>query len=760
MFAALAVLLLPTSLATAAHAQTQSALADWRQAVDGSGGATAARAGASAVPSAPYSVISAAQSASAATRYFTSISQARAFAQKQKAAIVVNNNTGLILYSNVVALYEVHTPPAASGGGSATGSVSSSVYSNLGDAIAAATSQTNATVVNRLTGAVLWSNASDYVVTAGGATQEFQTYEAALADASANQNASIAAMPSGMVIWRSNYAVDVGGAFTRSFFTLTDAEAYAAQQTDSQVVDISTGAVVWDNIPKYAVYQNGTLMKQFTSQSAAVAYANTLSGATVEQLSNQAVVYSNVPNYLVEAGGTVVKTFGSQAPAQAYAATVTGSLVVQESNGQIVYAQAGPYGVYQYLGLLKTFPSSAAAIAYAKTQSHVQVVDQATAAVLYSNYPASGVKTPIGDTFTVQNGMVVDHWGPSNIVLAPAPVFMKPGTTYVSNDYYHWYAQQPNGDVYVGTWENPYQTFNLETASSLTAAQINAFFAQHASSNSVLQNSGQFFIEAEKAYGVNAQYLVAHAIIESNWGTSYFATNRSNLFGYQAYTTNPNAAATFRSVEYDINFQGWFVRNTYLNPSGLFYNGPNLDGMNVDYATDPYWSNSIARVMAEIAPFSPAVAGQPQLPESGTRPFFPYPTGAKGLATVTMAVYSFPADATTGTPTVLATIPKGQVFTVLGDSPGWDRVVTASGVTGYVNWNDVSLQNVLEVTGINAGSTLAVLQQASGSSPAIDQVTNGVYLVYSGAPTNGWYHIVDGNGKTGWVWHQYVMVIH
>ncbi len=759
MFAAFALLLLPGSWATAVHAQTRSALADWRQAVDGGGGVAASRAGTTSVPSAPYSVISAAQRANSTTRYFSNLVQAQTFAKGQQSAIVVNNDTGLIMYSNVVALYEVHTPALTPNGSGGTGTVSSAVYTNLGDAIAAASSQSNATVVNRLTGAVLWSNASDYAVTANGSTQEYQTYEDALAAAGANQNASIAALPSGMVIWRSNYAVDVGNAFSRSFFTLTDAEAYAAQQTDSQVVDIATGTVVWDNIPQYAVYQNGALMKEFASQSAAVSYANTLSGATVEQLSNQAVVYSNVPNYLVEAGGTVVKTFGAQAQAQAYAATVSGSLVVQESTGQIVYTQAGPYGVYQYLGLLKTFPTSSAAIAYAKTQGHVQVVDKATNAVLYSNYPSS-VKTPYGDTFTVQNGMVVDHWGQSNTVLAPAPVFMKPGTTYVSNDYYHWYAVQQNGDVYVGTWENPYRTFNLETGSTLTAAQINAFFAKNASSSSVLQNSGKFFIEAEKAYGVNAQYLVAHAIIESAWGTSYFAMNRNNLFGYQAYTSNPNAAATFRSVEYDINFQAWFVRNSYLNASGLFFNGPNLDGMNVDYATATYWSNSIARVMSQIAPFSASIAGQPQLPEQGARPFFPYPTGAKGMATVTMNVYSFPPDATTGTPTVLGAIPKGQIFSVAGDSPGWDRVTTASGVTGFVNWNDVSLQNVLEVTGINAGSTLAVLAQSSGSSPAIDQVTNGVYLVYSGSPVNGWYHIVDGNGKTGWVWHQYVMVIH
>ena len=79
-----------------------------------------------------------------------------------------------------------------------------------------------------------------------------------------------------------------------------------------------------------------------------------------------------------------------------------------------------------------------------------------------------------------------------------------------------------------------------------------------------------------------------------------------------------------------------------------------------------------------------------------------------------------------------------------------------------MNWNDVSLQNMLAVTGINYGSTLAVNSAANPSSvkDTIDKLTNGAYLVLLKAPGNGWDYVADGNGKVGWVSSRYVQVIH
>ena len=55
---------------------------------------------------------------------------------------------------------------------------------------------------------------------------------------------------------------------------------------------------------------------------------------------------------------------------------------------------------------------------------------------------------------------------------------------------------------------------------------------------------GTAFIAAEKRYGVNARFLLAAAMHESGWGTSYISRDKHNLFGYNAYDRDPLRFAT------------------------------------------------------------------------------------------------------------------------------------------------------------------------------------------------------------------------
>lgn len=668
---------------------------------------------------------------------------------------VIDMSTGRIVQSNVVNPYRIQSSATFA---SANSLPSSSTYKTLDQAIAATTSLQEVYIINRETGAIVYSKMDNYEVSLGTGLTPYQSLQDALAAARQAPQGSVYSTITHQALFTAQYDVYVNNQFVDSFQTLQHAIQSTSATPNSEIKSVSTNKDVWDNILRYNVYQNGVLVKQFSTEQEALAYVKGLKDVSVSSIATGAVVFSNVPAYVVEVGSNTVSSFTTESAAIAAAKALPNSVVIQLSTNQIVWSNAGAFGVYRYLQLVRSFQSEQAAITYAKTLDHVQVIETATHQVDYSNYPTS-VSSPYGDTFTNVNGMVVDHWGPEVTTLAPAPSFMQSGVTYVSNDYDHWYAETPSGVTYVGQWENPYQTMNLETSSTLTAQEINAFFAAHAASNSVLQNSGAYFIEAEQAYGVNAQYLVAHAIIESAWGTSYFARARNNLFGYEAYTSNPNAAATFRSVEYDINFQAWFVRNLYLNPAGSFYNGPNLNGMNVDYATDPYWANSIARVMSMIAPYSQSTGSQPLMPVQSTRPFFPYPMGARGYTSVMMNVYQAPNDTGTMQP-LLGVIPKGSYFNVYGDSPGWDKVALPSGQTGFVDWNQVSLQNVVEVNGLSEGGVLNVHQSNSLSSPVIDTVTNGQYLVLLAPSAGGFSEIVDGQGKKGYVNSQYVVTIH
>ena len=691
------------------------------------------------------------------TMSFSTMADAMKWGQAHNNAVVINIKSDQVIYSSVSQPYAVEYLQTTG----STAIAPTQSYATYALAIAAASQSSNISyVVNLVTGAVLWSNVQgNYVVQGNSSSAQYQFLADALSAAATQPTTSVVNVASGQIVWNAAYQVNINGSFSKSFFTLSDAQAYAVQNAMSDVIDNSTGTVVWSNIPNYDVYQNGILVKQFALESDAIAYAQASSNTTVVDISTQQTVYTNAPSYTVEVGTQTEKSFVDEASAIAYAKTLSGAVVIQISTNQVVWSSVGLYGVYRYLQLVRSFTSEQSAISFAKTLDHVQVINTKANQVVYSNYPTN-VTSPNGDTFTVQNNMLIDQWGKENITWAPAPSFMTTGQTYVTEDYTHWYEVESSGDVYVGNWENPYRTMNLMTPSNLTANQINSFIASHAVGSSVLQNKGAYFIEAEKQFGVNAQYLVAHAIIESGWGTSNFAKNRDNLFGYEAYTSNPNAAATFRSIEYDINFEAWFVRNDYLDSNGSFFNGPNLDGMNVDYATDPYWSNSIARIMSEIASYSPSLANQPLMPELSTRVVFPYPPGATGNAVNNIVVYSSPNDAT-ATPQVVGNIAKGASFPVLGDTPGWDEVTLPNKQTGFVNWNLVSLENVMEVTGINYGSTLGIHSATvSSNSNILDSVSNGVYLVLINNAGNGWDYVVDGNGKTGWVSNQNVMQIH
>ncbi|MFD1675685.1 peptidoglycan-binding protein [Alicyclobacillus fodiniaquatilis] len=133
----------------------------------------------------------------------------------------------------------------------------------------------------------------------------------------------------------------------------------------------------------------------------------------------------------------------------------------------------------------------------------------------------------------------------------------------------------------------------------VNAQTINQYLTNH---DSPMNGLGESFMEAQSTYGVDANYLVSHAILESYWGQSQIALAKNNLFGYGAYDSNPGSdAGLFPSNDYAIRFQAWEVRNNYLNPGGSEYVSPTLNGMNVHYATDPQWATSIGGLMSQFA---------------------------------------------------------------------------------------------------------------------------------------------------------------
>jgi putative mannosyl-glycoprotein endo-beta-N-acetylglucosaminidase len=195
----------------------------------------------------------------------------------------------------------------------------------------------------------------------------------------------------------------------------------------------------------------------------------------------------------------------------------------------------------------------------------------------------------------VSDGMYVYHrYSPyTKVMVAYHNANMQVGKSYYSAD-----------GINFGTFklDHPFQFSNLKSRTNYTVADINRLYSIMGASDSKLAGKGATFKAAEQRYGVNALYLVAHSALESAWGRSKIAKDKNNFFGISAYDDSPYTSATkFDNVDSGILGAARWINSRYLHNSGYPANGVYLGnkagGMNVNYATAPYWGESIASIM-------------------------------------------------------------------------------------------------------------------------------------------------------------------
>ena len=195
----------------------------------------------------------------------------------------------------------------------------------------------------------------------------------------------------------------------------------------------------------------------------------------------------------------------------------------------------------------------------------------------------------------VSDGKYVYHrYSPyTKVMVAYHNANMQVGKSYYSAD-----------GINFGTFklDHPFQFSNLKSRTNYTAADINRLYSIMGASDSKLAGKGATFKAAEQRYGVNALYLVAHSALESAWGRSKIAKDKNNFFGISAYDDSPyTSAAKFDNVDSGILGAARWINSRYLHNSGYPANGAYLGnkagGMNVNYATAPYWGESIASIM-------------------------------------------------------------------------------------------------------------------------------------------------------------------
>ena len=231
--------------------------------------------------------------------------------------------------------------------------------------------------------------------------------------------------------------------------------------------------------------------------------------------------------------------------------------------------------------------------------------------------PLNNVKNP--SYYENINGELY-HWISTDITtegkgnkigIGVAPSYMKSGVKYYSYDGNYFYTDLSTliSDLKAGNKNNSvnkneayysyFQYLPFRSKTVYSASDLDRFIANNLKSNSVLRGTGQAFINAQNKYGVNAAIMLGIAINESGGGISELALYKNNIFGLEAYDSNPDDAKAFKSVEQCIDeFANYWISKGYGDPEdgrfyGGFLGGKNL-GANVQYASDPFWGEKAA----------------------------------------------------------------------------------------------------------------------------------------------------------------------
>ena len=241
-------------------------------------------------------------------------------------------------------------------------------------------------------------------------------------------------------------------------------------------------------------------------------------------------------------------------------------------------------------------------------RAKVQVVDLGSVKS-YSQYYADGTSL----IHRITMNMTTSGWG-GYVNVGPQQSYMETGQSYYSYDGHYFYRDysamlsdyrnntransvNPNDPYY-----NYFQYLPLRSVTAYSGSTLNSMINQYASGGSKMNNTGASFVDRQDSYGTNALIMASVGAIESGWGSSSIAQNKNNLFGLNAVDTSAEASAdTYKSIDSCIQtFAETYLSKRYLRAGWDYYHGGFLgdkaSGMNVSYASDPYWGEKIAAV--------------------------------------------------------------------------------------------------------------------------------------------------------------------
>ena len=188
------------------------------------------------------------------------------------------------------------------------------------------------------------------------------------------------------------------------------------------------------------------------------------------------------------------------------------------------------------------------------------------------------------------------------------PTWLSAGN-YYSNDGIHFFKDikktvkvmdgSSQGEFYAYFQWLPVNTMSLHSGDVLAN-----LLRSYNYNNSVYIDQSQAFVENQNKYGMNSLLVFAQASLESAYGTSDFARNRNNLFGWGAADSNPGGASYFDSVSDSVNLHMSQNLRDYMNPKNWkhfgFSFGNMSSGVSYKYASDPLYGMKVAGIAFTI----------------------------------------------------------------------------------------------------------------------------------------------------------------
>ena len=120
-----------------------------------------------------------------------------------------------------------------------------------------------------------------------------------------------------------------------------------------------------------------------------------------------------------------------------------------------------------------------------------------------------------------------------------------------------------------------------------------------ATTESRLIGMGALLKQVEAEHHVNALFILAASMHEGDYGISPNSIQKNNIFGIKVFDNDPTKGEMYASRDDSVMaFINRYVNLNYAPQTGAYAKGAapgnKTAGMNVHYASDPFWGSKIA----------------------------------------------------------------------------------------------------------------------------------------------------------------------